>query len=333
MRPSRFVLALALVLGAAGIGAPAFAGGPPHGQHTDRAGGGRPHPPPSGWRSAFPRRCGWGISWACRCSISTIARWALSPRWRAHPRAASCSWCRWAAGSAVADGPVPVPIETVAILGRQIALLDIPRDDLPKLASWTAGCRARTCRRTTSSASPSPGADWRRGNGRGHGRALCVFARRFAASMEGICRRFSARCRPKARARRSSRARRPMSEMVSNSAMWARPRMRRLISIPGEAERILPDRREVRRERRFRAGLVPLCLEQVGAAEDAGAFKFVQRRERFRLEGPPEDAGGGQQEFAIGRPPPARRRGGPPARRRPSRGWQGIYPHRSPWGP
>ena len=33
--------------------------------------------------------------------------------------------------------PVPVPLETVAILGRQIALLDIPRDDLPKLASWT----------------------------------------------------------------------------------------------------------------------------------------------------------------------------------------------------
>ncbi|MFG1343422.1 PRC-barrel domain-containing protein [Xanthobacter autotrophicus DSM 431] len=32
--------------------------------------------------------------------------------------------------------PVPVPIETVAILGRQIALLDIPRGDLPKLLTW-----------------------------------------------------------------------------------------------------------------------------------------------------------------------------------------------------
>lgn len=33
--------------------------------------------------------------------------------------------------------PVPVPLETVAILGRQIALLDIPREDLPGLATWT----------------------------------------------------------------------------------------------------------------------------------------------------------------------------------------------------
>ncbi len=32
--------------------------------------------------------------------------------------------------------PVPVPLETVAILGRQIALLDIPREDLPGLATW-----------------------------------------------------------------------------------------------------------------------------------------------------------------------------------------------------
>ncbi|MEP9355397.1 PRC-barrel domain-containing protein [Xanthobacter sp. KR7-65] len=34
--------------------------------------------------------------------------------------------------------PVAVPIETVAILGRQIALLDIPRDALPSLATWAA---------------------------------------------------------------------------------------------------------------------------------------------------------------------------------------------------
>ncbi len=32
--------------------------------------------------------------------------------------------------------PVPVPLETVAILGRQIALLDITREDLPGLATW-----------------------------------------------------------------------------------------------------------------------------------------------------------------------------------------------------
>ncbi len=31
--------------------------------------------------------------------------------------------------------PVPVPIEAVAILARQIALLDIPREDLPRLAT------------------------------------------------------------------------------------------------------------------------------------------------------------------------------------------------------
>lgn len=34
--------------------------------------------------------------------------------------------------------PVAVPIETVAILGRQIALLDIPRAELPQRASWAA---------------------------------------------------------------------------------------------------------------------------------------------------------------------------------------------------
>ena len=32
--------------------------------------------------------------------------------------------------------PVAVPIETVAILGRQIALLDIPRAELPQRATW-----------------------------------------------------------------------------------------------------------------------------------------------------------------------------------------------------
>lgn len=34
--------------------------------------------------------------------------------------------------------PVAVPIEAVAILGRQIALLDIPRADLPQRATWAA---------------------------------------------------------------------------------------------------------------------------------------------------------------------------------------------------
>jgi hypothetical protein len=31
---------------------------------------------------------------------------------------------------------VPLPIETVAILARHINLLDIPRDDVPKLPTW-----------------------------------------------------------------------------------------------------------------------------------------------------------------------------------------------------
>jgi PRC-barrel domain len=32
--------------------------------------------------------------------------------------------------------PVPIPIETVAILARHLNLLDIPRDDVPKLPTW-----------------------------------------------------------------------------------------------------------------------------------------------------------------------------------------------------
>jgi hypothetical protein len=32
--------------------------------------------------------------------------------------------------------PVPIPIETVAILARQLDLLDIPREDVPKLPTW-----------------------------------------------------------------------------------------------------------------------------------------------------------------------------------------------------
>jgi hypothetical protein len=31
---------------------------------------------------------------------------------------------------------VPIPIETVAILGRHLNLLDIPREDVPKLPTW-----------------------------------------------------------------------------------------------------------------------------------------------------------------------------------------------------
>lgn len=34
--------------------------------------------------------------------------------------------------------PVPIPIETVAILARHLNLLDIPREDVPELPSWTA---------------------------------------------------------------------------------------------------------------------------------------------------------------------------------------------------
>jgi hypothetical protein len=32
--------------------------------------------------------------------------------------------------------PVPIPIETVAILARHINLLDIPREDVPTLPTW-----------------------------------------------------------------------------------------------------------------------------------------------------------------------------------------------------
>jgi hypothetical protein len=32
--------------------------------------------------------------------------------------------------------PVPLPIETVAIVARHVTLLDIPREDLPKLPTW-----------------------------------------------------------------------------------------------------------------------------------------------------------------------------------------------------
>jgi hypothetical protein len=32
--------------------------------------------------------------------------------------------------------PVPIPIETVAILARHLNLLDIPRDEVPKLPTW-----------------------------------------------------------------------------------------------------------------------------------------------------------------------------------------------------
>jgi sporulation protein YlmC with PRC-barrel domain len=32
--------------------------------------------------------------------------------------------------------PVPIPIETVAVVGRHVTLLDISRDELPKLPTW-----------------------------------------------------------------------------------------------------------------------------------------------------------------------------------------------------
>jgi len=34
--------------------------------------------------------------------------------------------------------PVPIPIETVAILARHLNLIDIPREDVPKLPTWDA---------------------------------------------------------------------------------------------------------------------------------------------------------------------------------------------------
>lgn len=34
--------------------------------------------------------------------------------------------------------PVPIPIETVAILARHLNLLDIPREEVPALPTWTA---------------------------------------------------------------------------------------------------------------------------------------------------------------------------------------------------
>jgi hypothetical protein len=37
----------------------------------------------------------------------------------------------WRAGR-----PVPLPIETAAIVARHVTLLDIPREDLPKLPTW-----------------------------------------------------------------------------------------------------------------------------------------------------------------------------------------------------
>jgi hypothetical protein len=40
----------------------------------------------------------------------------------------------WRAGR-----PVPLPVETVAIVARHVTLLDIPREDLPKLPTWDPG--------------------------------------------------------------------------------------------------------------------------------------------------------------------------------------------------
>jgi hypothetical protein len=40
-------------------------------------------------------------------------------------------WFGWGAR------PVGIPIETVAILGKQLDLLDIKREELPKLPTWT----------------------------------------------------------------------------------------------------------------------------------------------------------------------------------------------------
>ena len=41
-------------------------------------------------------------------------------------------WFGWGAR------PVPIPIETVVILARHLNLLDIPRDDVPRLPTWNA---------------------------------------------------------------------------------------------------------------------------------------------------------------------------------------------------
>ncbi|GLI22539.1 hypothetical protein GGQ86_000117 [Xanthobacter flavus] len=138
MRPSRSVLALALVLGATGIGAPSFAGGPPH-ANTQTAPGEDDLTPAERMAERFPQKVRVGdlvglplLDFDDR-TLGFVTEVARTPEGGIVLVVPVGGW--FGRGGR----PVPVPIETVAILGRQIALLDIPRDDLPKLASWTAG--------------------------------------------------------------------------------------------------------------------------------------------------------------------------------------------------
>ncbi|MFG1212049.1 PRC-barrel domain-containing protein [Xanthobacter flavus] len=138
MRPSRSVLALALVLGATGIGAPSFAGGPPH-ANTQTAPGEDDLTPAERMAERFPQKVRVGdlvglplLDFDDR-TLGFVTEVARTPEGGIVLVVPVGGW--FGRGGR----PVPVPIETVAILGRQIALLDIPRDDLPKLASWTGG--------------------------------------------------------------------------------------------------------------------------------------------------------------------------------------------------
>lgn len=138
MSPKRPVLALAFVLAAACVGVPAFAAGPPHANTqsapvednltpAERMARRHPQKVRAGDLVGLPlldfddRTLGF-VTEVARTPEGGIVLVVPVGGWFGH-----------------GGRPVPVPIETVAILGRQVALLDIPRDDLPKLASWTPG--------------------------------------------------------------------------------------------------------------------------------------------------------------------------------------------------
>lgn len=138
MRPSRSVLALALVLGATAAGAPSFAAGPPHAS-TQTQPAEDALTPAERMATRFPQKVRVGdlvglplLDFDDR-TLGFVTEVARTPEGGIVLVVPVGGW--FGRGGR----PVPVPIETVAILGRQIALLDIPRDDLPKLAAWTPG--------------------------------------------------------------------------------------------------------------------------------------------------------------------------------------------------
>ena len=138
MCPSRSALALALVLGMTGAGAPAFAAGPPH-ANTQAAQAEDDLTPAERMATRFPQKVRVGdlvglplLDFDDR-TLGFVTEVARTPEGGIVLVVPVGGW--FGRGGR----PVPVPLETVAILGRQIALLDIPRDDLPKLASWMPG--------------------------------------------------------------------------------------------------------------------------------------------------------------------------------------------------